>query len=71
MFLVLAVLAEVDYVCSSISTDGTLMLATFGHTDNGSYVYRVITVDQTEISRSMTEDESLETSLSVKGSPLS
>lgn len=68
MFLVLAGLAGADYVSTSISTDGTLMLASFGHTDNGSYASRVMTVDQSEISRSMTEDESLEADMTVKGS---
>ncbi len=67
MFLVLAGLAGADYVSTSISTDGTLMLASSGHTDNGTYASRVMTVDQSELSRSMTGGETFDTDISVKG----
>ncbi len=67
MFLVLAGLAGADYVSTSISTDGTLMLASSGHTDNGTYASRVMTVDVSEITRSMTGGETFDTDLSVQG----
>ncbi len=53
VFLELAGLAGADYVSTSISTDGTLMLENSGHTDNGSYTSRVITGDQSKISHNV------------------
>lgn len=68
LFLVLAGLVGADYVSTSISTDGTFMLASAGQTDNGSYASRVMAVDNSEISRSMSGGENLESDLSVTGS---
>lgn len=68
LFLVLAGLTGADYASTSISTDGGLMLASVGNCDNGSFASRVMTVDQSEISRSVSGGDTLETDLSVKGS---
>ena len=37
VFLVLAGLVGADFVSTSISTDGTMMLASSGNTENGSF----------------------------------
>ncbi|PKL60174.1 MAG: hypothetical protein CVV33_04040 [Methanomicrobiales archaeon HGW-Methanomicrobiales-4] len=65
--LMLSGLTGIDYMSTSISTDGTCMLAGFGHTDNGTYASRVMTVDQSEISRSILAGEGLETDISIRG----
>lgn len=68
VFLVLAGLAGADFISTSISTDGTMLLASSGHNDNGSFASRVMTVDQSDLSRSISGSEILETDVSVKGS---
>ncbi|NLV26781.1 MAG: hypothetical protein GXY48_06405 [Methanomicrobiales archaeon] len=68
LFLVLAGLVGADYLSTSIITDGSFVLASSGQTDNGSYASRVMAADVSEITRSLTEGESLVSDLSVKGS---
>ena len=68
MFLVLAGLVGADYVSTTITTDGSFMLASSGQTDNGSYASRVMAEDTSEISRSMSGGENLETGVTVKSS---
>nr|WP_319538408.1 hypothetical protein [uncultured Methanospirillum sp.] len=44
VFLVLAGLVGGDFVSTSISTDGTVMPASSGNTENGSFASRVMAV---------------------------
>ena len=67
-FLVLAGLVGADYLSTSIITDGSFVLASSGQTENGSYASRVMAVDASDITRSLTEGESLVSDLSVKSS---
>lgn len=67
-FLVLAGLVGADFVSTTITTDGTALLATSGTTENGSYASRLMTVEPSEVSRSLSGGESLESEVSVKGS---
>lgn len=50
IFLILAVFVGADYVSTSISTDGTMMIASSGDNENGSFASRVMTVDQYQLS---------------------
>ena len=68
LFLVLAGLVGADYMSTSIVTDGSFVLASSGQTENGSYASRVMAADASEITRSLTEGESLVSDLSVKSS---
>ena len=68
MFLVLAALVGADYLSTTISTDGSFMLASSGQTGNGTYASRVMAEDTSEISRSMSGGETLETGVTVKSS---
>ncbi|WP_181391571.1 hypothetical protein [Methanospirillum lacunae] len=45
IFLVLAAFVGADYVSTSISTDGTMMIASSGNNENGSFASRVMAVD--------------------------
>lgn len=67
MFLVLASLAGADYVSTSITTDGTMVLASSGHDENGSYASRVMTSDDSDLSRTLTGGEKLSSDVAVKG----
>ncbi len=64
--LILAGLAGADYLATSISTDGTAMLATSGSDLNGSFVSRVMGVDATRMVRTVSGDEN-EQDLAVSG----
>jgi len=64
--LILAGLAGADYLATSISTDGTAMLATSGSDLNGSFVSRVMGVDATRMVRTVSGDEN-EQDLVVSG----
>ena len=57
-----------DYVSTSITTDGSFLLASSGQTDNGTYASRVMAADASEITRSMTGDDSLAADISVTSS---
>jgi len=68
IFLVLAAFVGADYVSTSISTDGTMMVASSGNNDNGSFASRVMAVDTSQLSRSITGDEDFQTDLVIHGS---
>lgn len=53
---------------TSILTDGSFVLASLGQTENESYTSCAMAADASEVTRSMTEEESLVTDLSVKSS---
>ena len=57
-----------DYISTSITTDGSFLLASSGQTDNGIYASRVMAADTSEIMRSMTGDDSLAADISVTSS---
>ena len=65
--LVLATLAGADYLSTSVSTDGTMMLASSGQNTNGSYASRIMTADESALSRSITGGDQFGIDLSVKG----
>ena len=50
------------------TTDGSFLLASSGQTDNGTYASRVMAADSSEITRSMTGDDSLVADISVTSS---
>jgi hypothetical protein len=66
MFLVLVALVGAGYLNTSITTDGSFMLASSGQTDNGTYASRVMAADVSEITRSMSGGESRVSDLVVK-----
>ena len=68
MFLVLAGLVGADYLSTTITTDGSFVLASAGQTDNGSYASRVMAIETSEIVRSMSAGNNLVTDLSAKSS---
>ena len=68
VFLVLAGLAGAVFISTSVTTDGTMLLVSTGHNDNGSFASRVMTADQSDLSRSISGSEALETDISVRGS---
>lgn len=69
LFLVLAgLVGAADYVSTSITTDGSFLLASSGQTGNGSYASRVMAVDASEITRSMSGGDTLAADVSVTSS---
>lgn len=69
LFLVLAGLfGAADYVSTSITTDGSFLLASSGQTDNGTYASRVMAADASEITQVLTGDDSLAADISVTSS---
>jgi len=69
LLLVLAGLfGAADYISTSITTDGSFLLASSGQTENGTYVSRVISVDASEITQVLTGDDSLAADISVTSS---
>ncbi|WP_319579661.1 hypothetical protein [uncultured Methanospirillum sp.] len=65
--LILAGLAGADYLATSISTDGSAMLATSGSDQNGSFVSRVMGVDAARLVRTVSGDDGVH-DLVVSGS---
>ena len=65
LFLVLAGLIGADYISTSITTDGSFLLASSGQTENGTYASRVMATDTAEITHAMTRDDSLTADVSV------
>ena len=63
----LAGLVGSDYLATSISTDGTAILATSGENTNGSFASRVMTLDPAQLSRTVTANEDLFQELTVQG----
>jgi len=55
--LILAGLAGADYLATSVSTDGSVMLATTGSDLNGSFVSRAMGVDAVRLVRTVSGDE--------------
>jgi hypothetical protein len=49
----LAGLIDIDYASTFISTDGTMMVASSGNNENGLFLSRIMTVDNSELSRSI------------------
>ena len=66
LFLVLAGLTGADYISTTITTDGTSLLATHGSTENGSYASRIMTVDTSSVSRALSGGDNLESDVTVK-----
>ncbi|MDD1730080.1 MAG: hypothetical protein LUQ50_13545 [Methanospirillum sp.] len=66
--LILAGLAGADYLATSVSTDGSVMLATSGSDQNGSFVSRVMGVDAVRLVRAVSGGEEMATDLIIKGS---
>jgi len=67
LFLLIAGLAGADYLSTTISSDGSVMLASAGSDENGSLASRVMTLDAAKITRSMTGDSDLHSDLLVVG----
>ena len=69
LFLVLAgLVGAADYISTSITTDGSFLLASSGQIENGTFSSRVMAADASEITRSMTGDDSLAADISVTSS---
>lgn len=66
VLLILASLTGAEYLGTTISTDGTLLLSGFGEDENGSSVSRVMTVGASQLSRIISGEES-RVGLSVQG----
>ncbi|MDD1728312.1 MAG: hypothetical protein LUQ50_04480 [Methanospirillum sp.] len=66
--LVLAGIAGADYLATTISTDGSVMLATAGSDENGSFVSRAMALDSAQVSRSVSGEDEMQSDLSVRGS---
>ncbi|PWR69704.1 hypothetical protein [Methanospirillum lacunae] len=58
LFVILASLTGAEYLGTTISTDGTILLSGSGEDANGSFASRVITVGVSELSRIITGEES-------------
>jgi hypothetical protein len=65
--LILAGLAGADYLSTTISTDGSVMLATAGSDANGSFASRVLSLDTARMSRMVSAGDTLEAVTSVSG----
>ncbi|MFH0966993.1 MAG: hypothetical protein V1862_04835 [Methanobacteriota archaeon] len=66
LFLILAGLTGADYASTTITTDGTSLLATHGNNDNGTYASWIMTVEDSSVSRSLSGGDNLESDVSVK-----
>jgi len=64
--LILAGLAGADYLSTTISTDGSVMLATAGSDANGSFASRALALDRAEVHRSVSGGAETESDLSVR-----
>ena len=67
VFLVLAGLVGADYLTSTVSSDGSILIKTAGSDENGSFESRVMTVDQAALSREISGDGRLASDLTVTG----
>jgi hypothetical protein len=67
IILVFAGLTGAEYLSTSITTDGTIMLTASGQNENGSFVSRVMAVDGAELHRAITGDDQLSADVSVDG----
>ncbi len=65
--LILAGLAGADYLSTSIQSDGSVMLASSGSDQNGSFVSRALGVDAVRLVRTVSGDEG-EHDLAISGS---
>ncbi|WP_146201157.1 hypothetical protein [Methanospirillum lacunae] len=63
--LVISGLAGADYLATTISTDGSVMLASAGSDANGSFASRVMASDRAEVYRSVSESDETESDLTV------
>jgi hypothetical protein len=68
VFLVLAGLVGADYLTTTVSSDGSILIKTAGSDENGSFASRVMTVDTAGISRSVENGENSGHEVSVQGS---
>ncbi|HWQ64949.1 MAG TPA: hypothetical protein VN429_11075 [Methanospirillum sp.] len=66
--LIIAGFAGADYLATSISTDGSVMLTTSGSDVNGSFTSRALAVDGVNVVRSALGGESLDSDLSIQSS---
>lgn len=66
--LVISGLAGADYLATTISTDGSVMLTSAGSDANGSFASRVMASDRAEVHRSVSESDETESDLSVRSS---
>ena len=64
--LILASLAGAEYLSTTISTDGCVMLTTAGSGENGSFVSRAMALDTADLRRSVTGDDETQSDLAVR-----
>ncbi|HWQ64079.1 MAG TPA: hypothetical protein VN429_06650 [Methanospirillum sp.] len=64
--LVISGLAGADYLATTISTDGSVMLASAGSDENGSFASRVMASDKAEVHRSVSGSDETESDLIVR-----
>ena len=57
-----------DLIATSISTDGSMMLKTTGSDENGSFESRVLSRDESVVSRTAGDESSLDDELTVRSS---
>lgn len=58
LFMILASLTGAEYLGTTISTDGTILLSGSGEDENGSFASRVMTKGVSELSRIINREES-------------
>ncbi|MDD1729998.1 MAG: hypothetical protein LUQ50_13125 [Methanospirillum sp.] len=56
-----------DYLATTITTDGSVMLATSGSDENGSFASRTMALDSSQVSRTVSGSDELNTDLTVRG----
>ena len=59
-------LAGADYLATTISTDGSVMLASAGSDANGSFASRVMASDRAEVHRSVSGSDETESDLTIR-----
>ncbi len=57
-----------DLIATSISTDGSVMLKTFGSDENGSFTSLILSDDESQVTRTVGDDNGLHEDLTVSGS---
>lgn len=65
---ILAGLAGADYIATTISTDGSVLLAASGEDTNGSLGSQAMATDCSRVSQSVSGENGLQTDLSLRGS---
>jgi len=68
MCLLLAGPLCADLIATSISTDGSVMLKTTGSDENGSFASRILSCDESRVSRTTGDESGLDEDLTVRSS---